>query len=79
MDGGLTIRLEVYLPFRGRSVWRGSETVPFGTTAAGVRRLLELTEPELAVLVNGRNVAEATRLAAGDEVTILRQAEGGAI
>lgn len=77
MGGGVTIHLEVYLPFRGRPRWKGKELVPAGTTAGALPQLLGLTEPELAVLVNGRYFNEATPLAEGDEVAVLRQAEGG--
>lgn len=77
MAEGLSIRLEVYLPFRGRSLWRGSEVVPDGTTAGQITAFLGLEEPELAVLVNGRNVPGSTLLQADDEVAVLRQAEGG--
>lgn len=79
MGDGLSIHLEVYLPFRGQRLgWRGLETVPAGTTAGDLPGLLGLTEPELAVLVNGRNVPDATALCDGDDVAVLRQAEGGA-
>lgn len=78
MDGVVTIRLEVYLPFRGRRVWRGEETVPAGLTAGQLTACLGLTEPELTVLVGGRHVAEGTELRSGDEVAVLRHAEGGA-
>lgn len=77
MGGGVKLKLEVYLSFRGKRTWRGEEVVPPGTTAAGLLSLLGVTEPELSVLVNGRNVAEETVLENGDEVAILRQAEGG--
>lgn len=77
MDRGVTIRLEVYLPFRGRRLWRGEEAVPEGLTAGQVTAHLGLTEPELAVLVNGRHVEDATVLEPGDEVAVLRRAEGG--
>lgn len=77
MGGGVTIRLEVYLPFRGQRRWTGEEVVPAGTTAGALPGLLGMTEPELAVLVNGRCLDPATPLAEGDEVAILRQAEGG--
>ena len=78
MGDGLTIQLEVYLPFRGRRLWRGDEQVPDGMTAGLLPAFLGLTEPELAVLVNGRYVPPETPLRAGDEVAVLRQAEGGA-
>jgi sulfur carrier protein ThiS len=78
MGDRLTIHLEVYLPFRGRRLWRGGEQVPDGTTAGALPALLGLTEPELAVLVNGRYVLPETQLRGGDEVAVLRQAEGGA-
>lgn len=78
MGERLTIRLEVFLPFRGRKVWRGTEAVPSGTTAEGVLAWLSLGEPDLAVLVNGRGVPGGTVLREGDEVAVLRRAEGGA-
>ena len=77
MADNIEIRLEVYLPFRGRRLWRGDEQVPAGTTAAGLLAHLDLQEPELAVLVGGRSVAPETLLRSGDEVAILRHAEGG--
>jgi sulfur carrier protein ThiS len=77
MGGLLTIRLEVYLPFRGLRRWAGEEPVPEGTTAGSIIAHLGLTEPELTVLVNGRYVEPETPLRAGDEVAILRQSEGG--
>jgi sulfur carrier protein ThiS len=79
MGDGLSITLEVYLPFRGRRLgWSGRETVPAGVTAGALPGLLGLTEPELVVLVNGRSVPETTPLRDGDDVAVLRQAEGGA-
>ncbi len=77
MGDGVTIRLEVYLPFRKQRLWRGEETVPAGLTAGELPAHLGLEEPELAVLVGGRAVPEETVLRQGDEVAILRQAEGG--
>ena len=77
MADNIEIRLEVYLPFRGRRLGRGVELVPAGTTAAGRLAHLDLQEPELAVLVGGRSVAPETLLRSGDEVAILRHAEGG--
>ncbi len=77
MDGGVTIRLEVYLPFRRQRIWRGEEAVPAGLRAGDLPGHLGLTEPELAVLVNGRHVDQSTVLQSGDEVAVLRQAEGG--
>ena len=50
---------------------------PAATTAAGLLAHLDLQEPELAVLVGGRSVAPETLLRSGDEVAILRHAEGG--
>jgi sulfur carrier protein ThiS len=78
MGHGLTIHLEVYLPFRDQRLWRGDETVPDGMTAGALPALLGLSEPELAVLVNGRYVPPETPLRTGDAVAVLRQAEGGA-
>lgn len=78
MGDGLTIQLEVYLPFREKGIWRGEEAIPAGTTAAALLDLLALTEPELVVLVNGRHLPDGSCLRDGDEVAILRQAEGGA-
>lgn len=78
MGRRIKIRLEVYLPFRGARTWRGEETLYAGTTAAGLLEQLALPEPELAVLVNGRSVPETTKLQEGDEVAVLRHAEGGA-
>lgn len=77
MGGGVRIRLEVYLPFRGRHRWVGEEEVPAGMTAGSLPAHLGLTEPELAVLVGGRYVSADTVLTGGDEVAVLRQAEGG--
>lgn len=77
VSGEVMIRLEVYLPFRGKRRWRGEERVPAGTPAGALPALLGLSEPELAVLVNGRYRDESTPLAEGDEVAVLRQAEGG--
>ncbi|HEY3367658.1 MAG TPA: MoaD/ThiS family protein [Symbiobacteriaceae bacterium] len=77
MGDGLSIHLEVYLRFRGQAPWRGDERLPEGTTAADLPRVLGISEPGLAILVNGRNVPESAILRAGDEVAVLRQAEGG--
>ncbi|HEY8348187.1 MAG TPA: MoaD/ThiS family protein [Symbiobacteriaceae bacterium] len=77
MGERLTIRLEVYLPFRGQSHWRGTQEIPAGTTAEGLLSFLGLEEPDLVVLVNGRGVSGATLLKQGDEVAVLRRAEGG--
>lgn len=77
MGDGLSIRLEVYLPFRGRRSWKGLEQVAAGTTPGALLERLALGEPELAVLVNGRNVPADHPLNDGDEVAILRHAEGG--
>ena len=77
MGAGVTIRLEVFLPFRGRRTWRGEEEVPGGTTAGALPTFLGLELPELAVLVGGRHVAEETLLQAGDDVVVIPRAEGG--
>jgi|GEM_PF-2280955 len=77
MGESVTIRLEVYLPFRGRRLWRGEEAVPPGTTVDALLEGLHVQEPELAVVVNGRRAASSTVLQGGDEVAILRQVEGG--
>jgi sulfur carrier protein ThiS len=74
----VTIRLEVYLPFRGRSVWKGEEAVPAPATAATVLSHLGLDgHPELSVIINGRLWPEDTLLVDGDQVAVLRAAEGG--
>lgn len=73
----IRIRLEVYLPFRGHRIWRGEEQISAGTTLEALMQTLAIGEGELAVLVNGRHVDPATLLRAGDEVAVLRQAEGG--
>jgi sulfur carrier protein ThiS len=72
-----TIKLEVYLPFRGRRLWRGDQEVATGLTVGELPAAIGLTAPELAVLVGGRHVPPETLLQPGDEVAILRQAEGG--
>ena len=77
MGERLSIRLEVYLPFRGRRMWRGMEEVAAGTSLATLAAALDLREPELAILLNGRHRPPDTLLADGDEVAILRQSEGG--
>lgn len=77
MGRGVTLHLEVYLPFRGAPRWVGEEEVPAGLTAGDLPVHLGVVEPELAVLVNGRFVNPATPLVSGDRVAILRQAEGG--
>jgi sulfur carrier protein ThiS len=77
MAEAVTLRLEVYLPFRGSRMWRGVHTVPAGTTADGLLASLQLGEPDLAVLVNGRRMPPDTVLQPGDEVAVLRHAEGG--
>ncbi len=79
MDGGVTVQLEVYLPFRGRRTWRGEEHLPAGMTAGGLPAHLGLGEPDLAVLVNGRHVPDETVLQPNDDVAVLRRAEGGCI
>lgn len=74
----MQICLEVYLNFRGRRIWKGTEEVPDGTTPAQLLRLLGLDDqPELAVIVNGRHHDDHAPLAPGDEVAILRRADGG--
>jgi sulfur carrier protein ThiS len=55
------------------------EEIPNGMAASGLLIHLALSEGELAVLVNGRCVADGTVLKDGDEVAVLRQAEGGAL
>ena len=77
MGRGVTISLEVYLPFRGQRRWEGEEVVPPGTRSGDLCTLLGLTEPELVVLVNGRYAGEERSLAEGDQVAVLRQSEGG--
>lgn len=69
--------LESYVPLRGKSIWKGELRLPAGTTPMGLLRHLGLTEPELQVLVNGRNTAPERPLHTGDEVAVLRHAEGG--
>lgn len=72
------IRLEVYLPFRGRSVWKGDEAVPTPATATTLLGHLGLDgHPELSVIINGRLWPEDSPLADGDHVAVLRAAEGG--
>ncbi|HWI51816.1 MAG TPA: MoaD/ThiS family protein [Symbiobacteriaceae bacterium] len=73
----LTIRLEVYLPFRGQRIWRGEERVAAGSTVAELIAALSLAEPDLAVLMNGRHAPDQTVLSDGDEVAVLRHSEGG--
>jgi sulfur carrier protein ThiS len=77
MEQTVTIRLEVYLPYRGARIWRGAETVPAGTTLGALVERLALREPELAALLNGRHAPADSVLSEGDEVAVLRQAEGG--
>lgn len=77
MGRSVTIRLEVYLPLRGRRRWTGEEAIPTGLTAGALPAHLGLTEPELAILVGGRHVDPDTVLNEGDEVAVLRRAEGG--
>lgn len=77
MADEVEILLEVYRPFRGARVWRGKERVPVGMTVGHLLTHLKIWDPEMAVLVGGRSVAPETRLQSGDEVAILRQAEGG--
>lgn len=77
MGERVTIRLEVYLPFRGKRMWRGDEQIAPGTTVGALTAALAIAEPELAVLVNGRRLPDDTQLQPGDEVAILRQSEGG--
>ncbi|MDF2630283.1 MAG: hypothetical protein K0R39_4114 [Symbiobacteriaceae bacterium] len=77
MGERLSIRLEVYLPFRGRRMWRGLEEVAAGTTLGGLLTGLALPESDLATLLNGRYRPPDILLAEGDEVAILRQSEGG--
>lgn len=79
MDGGVTVRLEVYLPFRGQRTWRGAEHLAPGMTAGVLPAELGLDEPDLAVLVNGRHVPDETLLQPDDDVAVLRRAEGGCI
>lgn len=77
MGAGLSVRLEVFLPFRGQRLWRGNEWLPEGTTAGTLLSLLGLEEPELAVLVNGCRADADQVLQSGDQVAILRQMDGG--
>jgi len=77
MGGGVTIHLEVYLPFRGERRWAGRMDLPTGLTVGELVDHLGLAERELAVLVNGRYRPPETPLQAGDQVAVLRQAEGG--
>ena len=73
----MTIQLEVYLPFRGKSMWRGEESVPAGTTVSTLLAELGIGEPELTVLVGGRYAPADRVLESGNKVTVLRQIEGG--
>lgn len=77
MGDRLSIRLEIYLPFRGRRMWRGTEEVASGTTLGALLTALALPEPDLAILLNGRHRPPDTPLSDGNEVAILRQSEGG--
>lgn len=77
MGGRIAIQLEVYLPFRGAQPWRGQELVEAGTCVGELPPLLGLTEPDLAVLIDGRHRPPSTPLRTGERVTVLRQAEGG--
>ena len=77
MERGLIIHLEVYLPFRGKRRWVGEENLPAGMTAGGLVAHLGLGETELVVLVGGRYVTPETPLSQGDQVAILRHADGG--
>ncbi len=74
----MQIQLEVYLTFRGQRIWKGTEEVPDGISPAALLRHLELDHhPELAVIVNGRHHDDDAALASGDEVAVLRRADGG--
>lgn len=74
----VTIQLQVYLPFRGRTVWKGEEAVPTPATAETLLSHLGLYgQPELSVIINGRLWPEDTLLADNDQVAVLRAAEGG--
>ncbi|HWI66324.1 MAG TPA: MoaD/ThiS family protein [Symbiobacteriaceae bacterium] len=77
MGERVTIQLEVYVPFRGRRIWRGGEQVPAGTTVGTLLAALAITEGDLAVLVGGRHAAPTTILKGGEAVAILRQSDGG--
>lgn len=75
----MKIRLEVYLPFRGRGWWRGVEQLSPGTTLAQLTHRLGLDgRPDLSMLVNGRFFPDHNApLAEGDQVTYVRRSEGG--
>lgn len=74
---GVRIRLEVYLPFRGQRRWSGEEEIPPGMTVGQLPSHLGIREPDLAVLVGGRYAQTSQLLRDGDQVAVLRQAEGG--
>lgn len=74
----MPVRLEVYVPFRGRRVWKSEEQVPAGVSPATLLRSLGLESAgDLTVLVNGRYHAADQPIPPGAEVAVLRRSEGG--
>jgi len=76
-EGEITCWVESYVPLYGQSIWKGELRLPAGTPPSGLLRRLGLSEPELQVIVNGRNSLADRPLQDGDEVAVLRHAEGG--
>lgn len=76
-SGEIVCWVESYVPLYGKSIWKGELRLPAGITPTGLLRHLGLTEPELQVLVNGRHALAEQVLENGDEVAVLRHAEGG--
>lgn len=74
----MELHLQIYLPFRGKRIWKGTLDVPDDSTPGSLIRHLGLEiHPELTVLVNGRYRGDGHPLEPDDQVAILRQAEGG--
>lgn len=82
MGAGVTtvrVHLEVWMPFRGKTSWKGEEEVPQGITLRRLQERLGLTDPDVAGLVDGRYHAEDAPVPAGATVTFVHRHEGGAI
>lgn len=74
----MRIQLEVFLPFRSKSFWRGEEELADGTTLAQLMQALGFAgRPEIAPIVNGRFPDLEAPLQEGDLVTFVRRSEGG--
>lgn len=82
MDAGLTrdtvvVQVEVFFRYRGQPLHRGAEMMAAGATLGALRERMGLTQPHVAVLVNGRYAPPDAVLADGDLVSFVHRTEGG--